>query len=272
MRTSSNVIGTALILVAISASLIWYAAIHEDRRGTLLVEFFGIGNSDAVFIETPGGRKILINGGPDSSVLRELGDVMPFYERSLDLVVATAQTPDLIGGLSSVLDRYSVSAVVRSAALSSAPQAESFVGAVSNAQQSGTRLLVAQRGTLIDMGSGTFIEFLFPDRDASSISPSDGCLFFKLQFEQTSFLFSCGPPSVEGYLATLDGERLRSDVLHATGKEPELFLGFVSPQFAVMPCGTGATSSAFEKLGIETLGTCGSDISFISDGRTVLRK
>ena len=39
------------------------------------------------FIETPRGFQILVDGGRGNKVLRELGKVMPFYDRSIDVVV-----------------------------------------------------------------------------------------------------------------------------------------------------------------------------------------
>jgi len=196
---------------------------------------------------------------------------MPFYDRSLDAVVATAPLVDKVGGLTNVLSRYTIATIVRSAARSGAPQVQAFDGALTSAEARGTRLLVAQRGQLIDLDSGTYMEIFFPDRDASNMAPSDGCLVMRLVYGRTSFFFSCGPPALESYLATLDGTKLKSDVLLATGRDPELFVGFVSPQFAVVPqsCNIEATSSVFSELGVQTLDTCDGSVTFVSDGQTV---
>jgi competence protein ComEC len=270
MRTSAKILGAVLLLLFIAVPLIWYAALREDHRGTLTVSFLNIGQGDAIFIVAPSGRQVLIDGGPDNSVLPQLGSAMPFYDRSIDMVIATAQVPQKVGGLTSVLSRYQVGAIVRSAAQSSAPQIKSFDGAITAAEQNGTRLLITQRGEKIDLGDGAYLETFFPDRDASSMAPSDGCLVLKLVFGITSFLFACGSPAIETYLATLDGAKLRSDILSATGNDPELFVGSVSPQFAVVPCGSDATSSVFLRLRIQTFNTCDRNITFVSDGRTVM--
>jgi competence protein ComEC len=279
MRTSAKILGVVLLLLLVATLLVWYAALREDHRSALTVSFLDVGQGDAIFIEAPGGRSVLIDGGPDNSVLRRLGQVMPFYERSIDMVIATAATPQKVGGLTSVLARYQVTAIVRSAAQSSAPQVQSFDSAIATAEQTGTRLLIAQRGQVINLGStdspqagGAYIETLFPDRDASQMAPSDGCLELKLVYGQTSFLFACGSSAIENYSAMLDGTKLKSNVLFATGNEPELFAGFVSSQFAILPCGSDSTSSVFSKLQIQTLDTCDGSITFVSDGQTVTRK
>jgi hypothetical protein len=221
--------------------------------------------SGSSLIETPSGVRVLIDGGSDDSILRELGASMPFYDRSIDMVVSTAQTPAKAAGLAGVLDRYVIRSIIRSAALSSAPQLQAVTGAVSHAQQKGARLLIGTRGEGFDLGDGTYLEIFFPDRDASGMSARDGCLMFKLLFGDTSFFFACGSAALEQYLAILDGNRLRSDVLIATGDEPETFLKLVSAQF-VVTCGSTASSSA--KLA--ALATdCSAEPIFISNGQTV---
>lgn len=269
MRTSAKILGALLGALLAASSLIWYAALRENHRGILQVTFLNVGQDDAILIQTPSERTALVDGGSDDEILRQLGSILPFYDRSLDLVIATAPEPQTVGGLASVLARFRVGAIVRSAAHSSAPQAEAFDAAIANAQQSGARLIVARRGQVIDLGAGAYIEFLFPDRDASSFAPSDGCLAFKLALGATSFLFACGSSGIESYLATLDGSKLQTNVLAATDNDSELFVGFASPQFAVVPCGSSATTSALAKLDIQTFDTCSGAMTFVSDGQTV---
>jgi|GEM_PF-1626547 len=274
MRASAKILGAVLLLLLLVAGLIWYAAFSEDHRGTLTVSFLNVGAADAVLVKAPSGRTILIDGGPDDSVLRQLGSALLFYERSIDVVIARAPSAASVGGLTSVLSRYSVGMVVRSAARSGAPEVQAFDGAVTGAEAKGTRLITIQRGQVLDLGDGAYIEALFPDRDAAGMSASDGCLVLKLVFGKTTFLFSCGSQAIENYLATLDGANLKADVLLATSNDSELFDGFVSPKFAIIPqvCHTAPTSSAFSKLTIQTLDTCQGAITFISDGQTAMRE
>lgn len=74
----------------------------------LRVSFYDIGQGDAVFIETPENYQILIDGGPDSNILRKLGRDMIFWDKTIDLVIATHPDADHISGLIDVLERYNV--------------------------------------------------------------------------------------------------------------------------------------------------------------------
>jgi beta-lactamase superfamily II metal-dependent hydrolase len=80
----------------------------------LCVVFLDVGQGDAVFIQSPTGIQMLIDAGrPDNAVLRELGKVMPFSDRSLDYVLMTHPDADHIGGFPEVLARYTVVNVIR---------------------------------------------------------------------------------------------------------------------------------------------------------------
>jgi competence protein ComEC len=74
----------------------------------LEVTFFDVGQGDAIFIKTPQNHYILIDGGPDDVVLEKLEKKLPFYNRSIDLVVLTHPHYDHISGIIEVLERYKV--------------------------------------------------------------------------------------------------------------------------------------------------------------------
>ena len=85
----------------------------EKSDGLLTVAFLDVGQGDSVFIETPDGVQVLIDGGPDRSVLPELASVMPLFDRTLDVMVATHSDKDHLGGLTNVLENYTVKNIMR---------------------------------------------------------------------------------------------------------------------------------------------------------------
>lgn len=76
------------------------------------IYFMDIGQGDAVLIKTPQNHQILIDGGPKNHVIEELGAVLPFFDKSLDLVVLTHPHEDHMGGLVEVLKRFDVENVL----------------------------------------------------------------------------------------------------------------------------------------------------------------
>ena len=86
--------------------------IGRADSGELKVHFFDVGQGDAIFIEAPGGKQVLVDGGPDNSVIQKLSEVMPFWDRSIDLVLLTHHDADHLTGLIEVLKRYEVKGII----------------------------------------------------------------------------------------------------------------------------------------------------------------
>ncbi len=95
----------------IAAFVIWIAAFSSgtaDVDKNLKVYFFDVGQGDSEYIKMPDGKDILIDGGPDDKVLQELGKVMDFGDRRIDLVVLTHPHADHLTGLVDVISRYDI--------------------------------------------------------------------------------------------------------------------------------------------------------------------
>jgi len=82
--------------------------------GRLHIVFCNVGQGDAAYIRFADGRDMLIDGGPNNSVLACLGRHMPFWDKHIDIVALTHPQNDHLGGLVSVFERYSVGYFIRS--------------------------------------------------------------------------------------------------------------------------------------------------------------
>ncbi len=281
MRTSAKITGVAIVVLVILAAGIWYAAIREDRAGLLTVSFLDIGQGDAIFIDAPSGRKVLIDGGPDSSVVRQLSEVMPWWDRSIDVVIGTHPDADHIGGLIDVLPRYQVGTIVQSSVKGSTATWDTFEKEVKAEE---ANIVIAKRGQIIDLGKGAYLEVLSPDRSVLHVDTNVGCIVTRLVYGSTAFMLPCdAPQAIENYLVSLDGTNLHSDVLKAghhgskTSSSP-LFVGYVDPQYVVYSRGCNnkygfphvEVVALFKQFNIPTLDTCESGtITFVSDGTKV---
>lgn len=78
---------------------------------TLHIIFCSVGQGDAIYLRFPDGRDMLIDGGPDGSVLECLGKYKPFWSRHIDILLLTHSDLDHFGGFREVVKRYSVGAV-----------------------------------------------------------------------------------------------------------------------------------------------------------------
>ncbi|MEN6478954.1 MAG: DNA internalization-related competence protein ComEC/Rec2 [Anaerolineales bacterium] len=97
------------------ASVLLIALLGTLPDGRLHLVALDVGQGDAVLLRTPRGHTVLIDGGPDPLVLTtQLGDVLPFWQQRIDLVISTHSDSDHLSGLVPVAQRYTVGAAIAS--------------------------------------------------------------------------------------------------------------------------------------------------------------
>lgn len=175
-----------------------YFVIFNKNDNQLTVAFLDVGQGDAIFINAPNGNQMLIDGGPDGSVLRELGKVMPFYDRSIDVLVATHADQDHIGGLVEVLKRFQVDLLVRSNTTSTSAVFTELEDLVKN---KGIKEEIITAPEILSLGQNIKFNILFPNQNTAGWETNDASIIGKLIFGQNSFLFTGDSPlAVEKYV------------------------------------------------------------------------
>jgi len=96
-----------VVLAAIVFGFSFYQA-SEQPSDHLRLWFFDIGQGDSIMIDTPNHQQILVDGGPNSSILQQLGKALPLTDKEIDLVISTHNDADHLAGLNSVLEHYKV--------------------------------------------------------------------------------------------------------------------------------------------------------------------
>ena len=264
---------TALLFVNIFVWSVVFAAGDNE----LTVSFLNVGQGDAMFIEAPNGNQMLIDAGPNKNVLSELGRIMPFWDRSIDIVLATHPDKDHIGGLPEILKRYDVNYIFETDVKSDTAVFEEFD---TRADSSDAQRISARAGQILWLDSDVYIQILFPDRNVSGLEANAASVIARLVYGETEFMLTGdSPKSIENYLAASYGEGLQSDVLklgHHGSKTStsELFLGYVSPALAIISAGKEnryghpheEVMSIIEKFGIENESTKNGTVTIVSDG------
>ncbi len=228
--------------LALAAGLLWWAALtpSSDR---LTVTFIDVGQGDAIFIESPAGQRILVDGGPSGRAVTEaLGHEMRFWDKRIDLVVLTHPEEDHLNGLVTVLERYDVRRILASPAESDSGAYDAWQEAV---EREGAPYDEAAPGDWFDLGRGARLEVLGPPPDlveGAEASLNDSSVVLRLTWDDVSFLLT-GDLESGGEEALLSqGGELRSTVLkvaHHGGADStgEAFLAAVRPAVAVISVG-----------------------------------
>lgn len=96
----------AVLFFLFGCILVYQNITFNDKK--LHVVICNVGQGDAIFIRTPNGSDILIDGGLNNSVLSCLGKHMPFWDRTIELMILTHPHADHLTGLIDVAKRYRV--------------------------------------------------------------------------------------------------------------------------------------------------------------------
>lgn len=261
-----------LIVLVVSNLLVWAAVYSRIPGKTLKVYFLDVGQGDAIFIETPSRRQVLIDGGKNKKVVSQLGRIMPFGDKSLDIIIATHPDADHIGGLPEVVNRYKVELFIE-------PQVESENDLDNELdvrlEKKNIETLVAKRGQVIDFGDGVRLTILFPDRDVSTWETNDASIVARLDYGESSFLLTGDSPlKVESILIGLDKNMLDVDVLKAGhhGSRTSTSLSFAqatSPEYAVISAGADNTYGHPHQEVLNILKQVGSKIKSTAESGTI---
>jgi competence protein ComEC len=139
-------------------------SIANQKDGLLKIYFFDVGQGDAIFIEAPNGNQVLIDGGPDKTILQKLGKVMPFFDKNIDMVILTHSDADHLTGLIEVIERYEVKNVMYSNIIRESSLYHKWQELVIKEK---TNLVEPIAGKIINLGNNTLISILNPDKDLS---------------------------------------------------------------------------------------------------------
>lgn len=229
------------LLLAINAT-VWIVAEASDRGEMLSVVFLNVGQGDAIFIEAPNGNQILIDGGSNKKVLSGLSRFIPFYDHSIDAMLATHPDKDHIAGLSHVVKNYRVSQYYETGKISKS----SFYTELENEiEKRGIEKNIVQRGVVIvlDRGRNIYLRVLSPNEGTFGEDTNSSSIVVKLFYGDRSFLLMGDvPKKVEKKLVSQYGKDLQSDILKlghhgSRTSSDEYFVSVVSPAYAIISAG-----------------------------------
>lgn len=108
---NKNWFGKSLFIFMFSLFALGALFFYQNAKlndGKLHLVFCDVGQGDGIYIRTPKGKDILVDTGPDKSILNCLSGNMPFWDREIDIIFLTHSELDHSGGLNYILKRYSV--------------------------------------------------------------------------------------------------------------------------------------------------------------------
>jgi competence protein ComEC len=256
----------------------------EKKCECLQVSFLDVGQGDSIFIETPDGYQLLVDGGPDMFVLRELGHELSFFDRSIDMIVASHPDADHIAGLSDVLARYDVGSIIETTNGKQTPVTQALATAV---EKEHMQVVYAEPGQVIQLGASTTLRIFSPAGDETNWESNMASIVLKVEYGSTSVMLTGDAPiEIENYLVQAYPGLLKSTVLklgHHGSKtsSSDEWLDAVNPEYAVVSAGLNnkyghphasvMQAVAARNIKVDETSKEGT-ITFYSDGKTMWEK
>jgi competence protein ComEC len=269
--------------------LAWLAVYELNKPQLLEVTFFDVGQGDAIFIETPSRHQILIDGGPSPLILEKLAESLPFWDRTIDLIILTHPEYDHLTGLIEILKRYKVENILWTGILRDTAGYKEWQRLI---RDETAEIFIAEAGQKIILSESdinSFIDVLYPFENLEGQEFKDSnntSIVAKLIFGENSFLFT-GDAYKSAEKKLIDKEiNLASDIFkvgHHGSKtsNSEEFIEKVSPEIAVISVGQDnpyhhphqETLDTLEKYGIKILRTDkDGDIQILCDSQSLKLK
>jgi competence protein ComEC len=236
-RIIRALIGTGIIIALLATVWIW-----NQPDGKLHVTFLDVGQGDAIFIESPDGRQILVDGGRRPSLfLDQLGREMPFWDKDIDVVVATHPDEDHILGLVEALDHYRVNLL-----LVNGEEADLLAGyeqLLETAKEAQIPVRKALAGEVIELGDGVRLEILYPGPELDLENRNENSVSIRLVYGDFALLLTGDAEEKAERMMIESGRPLQSFVFkaghHGSGSSSSrAFLQAVQPQIIVVSAGS----------------------------------
>ncbi len=209
----------------------------NPTTGTMQVYYLDVGQGDSIYIKTPNGDDILIDGGKNEAGDDVVAYLKKYHVDDLEVMIATHPDADHIGGLDTVLQNMNVESVYMPRVTHTTKTFEDFIMAVRN---EGLKLKEAKGGVSLGL-QGVDAHFVSPviayGEDLNSSSA-----VLRITYGKNNFLFT-GDATVKSEQDMIaSGEDLQADVLKlghhgANTSTSEDFISHVQPKYAIVSAG-----------------------------------
>jgi competence protein ComEC len=126
---------------------------------SLAVSFLDVGQGDAILIQTPEYKNILIDAGVGSKVVDELGAQIGFFDKTIDLFVLTHPDIDHYMGLLDVFQKYEVEKILMTGVVSNNSIYKTFLKEVNERD---IEVIFASADRDIQIGENVYLDVLYP--------------------------------------------------------------------------------------------------------------
>lgn len=226
-----------LALIFLVALLVAFIFWLEKYERSTAVTFLSVGEGDAILI-SQGQNQILIDGGRTSKeLLAHLGRHMPFWDRTVEIVIATHPDADHIGGFAGLLATYRINNFLYTGAES---KTETFTLLQKALAIKNLEPVEIFRGSSIKLPRGGELAIEYPliplPKDAAETNT--GSIVSRFTYGATQILFTGDLPSEEVVLPDIRPADILKVAHHGSKYSTSAaFLNQLKPRDAIISVG-----------------------------------
>jgi len=227
------------IWVVAGVSLVGFV-VSEPASMDLRATFFETNRGDMIFIETPSGARLLIDGGDDPDLaVANIESVLPPLDRRIDVLLSTHPDADHLGSLQRIVEQFDVGVIVDSGVVHDSNIYTSWARLIAGDE----RVVTAQPRLVVALDQDVRLTVLQTRCVVVECSNfNDEGVVARLEFGDVSFMLTGDATSGAENDLMLTGEHLKSTVLkvghHGSGTSTSAgFLDAVDPALAVVTTG-----------------------------------
>ncbi|WP_060210295.1 MBL fold metallo-hydrolase [Sporosarcina koreensis] len=240
----------------------------------LKVHFIDVGQGDAILIQSPNGKNMLVDGGPKSAGKHVVDFLKAKGVKKLDYVVATHPDADHIGGLIEVLNTFNVSSFVDSGYVHTS---QTYYELLTLIDKKNIKFSVAEELDKIALDPNMIIRVLYTDENAKD--SNDASIVLKATYNKVSFLLmGDADTAIEDYIRDkydVSATVLKNGHHGSNTSSSAAFISNVKPKVAVLSYGknnsyghpNAAIEARLKNVGAKTYKTAvDCDITVTTDG------
>lgn len=229
--------------IAIVALILLVYTICQSKDDYFHFYMLDIGQGDSIYARDKDGNDIIVDGGPNQKVLTNLGELMPFYDKKIELVVISHPHADHITGLIEVLKRYEIEKILLTDAVATTKEYEEMLEIIKSKQITTSLVKI---GDSFKLSNELNIEILWPNdsfQNKKIENLNNTSIVAKLNYNKVSFLLmGDAETDVQKTLIKEIPDKLKSDILkvsHQGSKDSSNidFIKIVNPELGIISVG-----------------------------------
>ena len=238
---------------------------------SLCVHYIDVGQGDSALITLPNGKTMLIDAGDNGTERQLISYLKSVGISQIDYLVGTHPHSDHIGGMQEILESFPVGKIFMPRVTHTS---QTYIKLLETIQEKNLSVSTARQGKLVLDEGDVHAEFLAPCSDSYE-DLNNYSAVLRLTYQDTAFLFMGDAETLAEREILSCASDVSADVLKvghhgSSTSTSKQFLDAVSPDYAVISCGSDNSYGHPHRETLESLEKAGCSVLRTDETGTIL--